>query len=103
MVQAIPDVEMADAAPDIEVPIEGGKIVRYPHKARLITKMIGVIVCNKNYDERRKQKGFESFIDLPAVDDDMIEAKKGMLNLGVKEADLITVPDASYDKFTEIF
>ena len=97
MVQAIPDVEMVDAAPEIQVPIEGGKIIRYPHKARLITKIMGVIVCNKNYGERRKEKGFEFFFDLPAVDDDMIEAKKGMLNLGVKEADLITVTDASYD------
>ena len=78
--------------------------MRYPAGARLITKMIGVVVGNNDYSKRREDPGFEGFSDLDATAEDMVNAERGMASLGVDtENDIIRRKNATWEDFREVF
>ena len=53
-----------------------------------------VIIRNKNYGELRKKEGCEAFSDLPAVDQDAINIRRGIKSLGARDEDIIEIVDA---------
>ena len=48
-----------------------------------------VIITNRRYDVRRKDIGFESFVDLDEVLNDARNVRMGVIALGAKDRDII--------------
>ena len=63
-------------------------------------KRIFVLVGNRNYFERRQDEGYAGFGDLPSVLSDIANTKKGLMDFGVNEEDIIEVHDADFKKFS---
>ena len=66
------------------------------------TKYIWVIITNSDYSERRKDEGFESFIDLPEVEADRENVKKGIMGLGAKKADIMELRNVDFKGFSDL-
>ena len=52
-----------------------------------------IIIRNKTYDVLRTKEGCNGFADLPAVDDDALNIKRGITELGAQEEDIIELVD----------
>ena len=48
-----------------------------------------VIIFNSDYGELRKKEGFSAFADLPDVEQDAINIKRGIKELGARDEDII--------------
>ena len=66
-------------------------------------KSIWVIVTNSNYEDRRKDEGFEDFIDLPEVKKDAQNVRKGILQLGARKTDIIERENIDFKGFSDLF
>ena len=67
------------------------------------TKKIFVIIANRRYGEKRKIEGFTGFADIPEVEEDAINVKKGFAGLGANNLEIRLFHDASRDDFTGLF
>ena len=54
-----------------------------------------IIIRNKTYDVLRTKEGCHGFADLPAVDDDALNVKRGIIELGALEEDIIELVDCT--------
>ena len=61
-----------------------------------------MIITNSDYSERRKDEGFENFIDLPEVTADRENVKKGIMGLGAKQADIIELSNVDFKMFSDL-
>ena len=66
------------------------------------TKYIWIIVTNSDYSERRTNPGFEDFIDLPEVNVDAENVRKGIMGLGAKKADIIEKKELDFKGFADL-
>jgi len=57
-----------------------------------------VIIKNRNYEKLRQMEGYGSFADIPHVDTDATNVKKGVLGLGARRSDIIELENASFDE-----
>lgn len=55
-----------------------------------------VIIKNRNYDQLRLMEGYGSFADIPHVDADAANVKRGVLGLGARQSDIIEMEDADF-------
>ena len=65
-------------------------------------RFIWVIVTNSDYSERRKDQGFEDFIDLPEVNNDAQNVRKGIMGLGARKADIIERKNIDFKGFSDL-
>ena len=62
-----------------------------------------IIIKNKRYEKLRTKPGFDGFADLPAVDDDAVNVKKGVKGLGARVKDINVYEDTDFDELYELF
>ena len=62
-----------------------------------------IIIKNKNYEILAQDPNWSAFANIPNVDHDAINAKKGFMSLGANFADITIVEDASFDDLKSIF
>ena len=63
-----------------------------------------VIVVNEHYGNKRGlDELFKGFADIPEVNSDCINVKNGLMALGAREADIITVRDTDKLKMSHLF
>ena len=48
-----------------------------------------LLIGNDTYENRRKEEGYGGFSDLPAVEQDIMNTKQGLLNIGVLESEIV--------------
>ena len=65
-------------------------------------RFIWVIVTNSDYSERRKDQGFEDFIDLPEVNNDAQNVRNGIMGLGARKADIIERKNIDFKGFSDL-
>ena len=58
---------------------------------------------NRRYDEKRLIERFKGFEDIPEVDDDAVNVKKGLVGLGANIFDIRDISDASFSIFSQLF
>ena len=61
-----------------------------------------IIIKNKRYDELRQLAGWEGFQDIPNVDNDAVNAKKGFKELGANLTEISIYEDVNFKEFKEI-
>ena len=62
-----------------------------------------IIIKNKNYEVLAQDPGWSAFANIPNVDQDAVNAKKGFVSLGANIADINIVEDASFDELKSLF
>ena len=62
-----------------------------------------IILKNKNYDVLRNAPGWENFADIPNVDADAENAKRGFISLGASIADIQIYENLSFDDMKSLF
>ena len=62
-----------------------------------------IILKNKVYDKLREAPGCAGFADLPAVDNDAVNVKKGVIGLGAKAMDIYIIEDTNFQSLKELF
>ena len=60
-------------------------------------------MTNQQYEERRKENGFEGYCDLPEVINDAKNVREGIKGLGAKNADIIEMHDIDFQDFSKVF
>lgn len=59
------------------------------------------MIGNRDYSRRRKEPGFDGFIDLPSVLDDLQEMRQGLVDLGVKSDEIYVLFDTDFSTLSE--
>lgn len=62
-----------------------------------------IIIKNKNYEVLAQDPNWSAFANIPNVDQDAVNAKKGFQSLGANIADITTVENASFDDLKSLF
>ena len=61
-----------------------------------------IIVANEHYGELRKQDGFGGYQDISEVQSDKDNIRNGLIGLGARETDIITLTDAPFKQLSKI-
>ena len=81
---------MCEAAPSTPaLPPVVGKYRQDNEGYFICTKFKWVIIRNKNYELLKAKEGFEGFANIDEVDQDAINVKRGIKQLGAKDEDII--------------
>ena len=62
-----------------------------------------IIIKNKNYDVLRTNAAWANFADIPNVDADAENAKRGFISLGASIADIQTYENLSFEDMKSLF
>ena len=61
-----------------------------------------IIVANEHYDELRKIPNYSGYQDIPAVNEDMVNIRNGLIGLGARETDIITLTDVTFKRLSNV-
>ena len=61
-----------------------------------------IIVANEHYEQLRKQEGFGGYQDIAEVQSDKDNIRNGLVALGARETDIITMTDAPFKQLSKI-
>ena len=57
---------------------------------------------NEDYSARRLDPGYDGFVNLDAVSTDIENVKKGLVNLGVREEEILVKREADFAVFSKL-